>query len=796
MKKITPRPVVIAGNSDSATQTEGSLSIRRIRLILSVLKQEQELTEIRILNTENETIYGRFDDQEQLVKRAIIYDGKRDILVNLNLVKSELKERSTDQLNQLTTNVEQTISDDDVENMQWFVIAIEPKRPSGVSSTDREKAEAMKLAKEIGAYLEEQGLPKPFEADSGNGSHLILKVNIDATPDNVKILEKCLEALHFRFSTNTVEVKLTTSNPSGFTVLYGTMVCEGENTEDRPHRRSGITNIPKNPTLASLEKIKKVADTLSEVSQEIPKSSEEDGSEARKRKQSDLLLKLISDCEFFHSNEDEEYATVVVAGKRIVFRIKSKNFRKFVLQRYFASRKTAPQNDSITQAIDIAMMKATCEGQKREIFKRVGVSENGVYFYDLNNDGGQVVQITRDRCTIISDPPIIFFQSKNMGAQVLPDFDTKPESLIPLLKKHFCYQNETDLRLFACYLVTCLVLDIPHPILILFGEKGASKSTSMRMTKRIIDPARQEILAMPTSKDDLAISLCNHLMPCYDNLQSISAEKSNLLCMAATGGAFSKRTLYTDDDETILEIKRCVVLNGINIMATQSDLLDRVITLELSRISEENRLPEELIWRKFEVDLPKILGAIFNTLKGAISIRPSVELEKVGRMADFTYWGYAIAEVLGVSGQAFLEDYLTNQRRANEEALASNPVATAVIALMRERYQWVSSVTRLLKELEGVAMSEQINTHTKIWPADASVLTKRMNEVKSNLQEIGIFFNSRPGGDYKKIEIVNDKNKENGLVTKIVEEKKQKGKYSELIESEILNFDDDNEQIG
>jgi hypothetical protein len=249
-------------------------------------------------------------------------------------------------------------------------------------------------------------------------------------------------------------------------------------------------------------------------------------------------------------------------------------------------------------------------------------------------------------------------------------------------------------------------------------------------------------------------------MPCFDNMAALSAALSDMLCMASTGGAFSKRTLYTDSDETILEFLRCVVLNGINIVATQPDLLDRSFTTELSRIRTDERRPEDIIFKEFADDLPKILGALFNALSKAISIRETLTLERVGRMADFTYWGYAIAEVIGIGGELFLEAYLENQNRANEEALASNPVATAVIALMRGTFQWSSSVSRLMYELEIVAETEKINTRQKIWPKEANVLSRRLNEVKSNLEEVGIQYEVRPAGDYKKITITNENNRE------------------------------------
>ncbi|QLY79971.1 hypothetical protein [Clostridium intestinale] len=84
----------------------------------------------------------------------------------------------------------------------------------------------------------------------------------------------------------------------------------------------------------------------------------------------------------------------------------------------------------------------------------------------------------------------------------------------------------------------------------------------MKKDRSIVDPAVRDVVSMPTSKEDLALILSNNYMPCFDNLDNITTEKSDMLCIAATAGGFSKRTLYSDD-ETILYFKEPVSLNGI-----------------------------------------------------------------------------------------------------------------------------------------------------------------------------------------------------------------------------------------
>ena len=469
-------------------------------------------------------------------------------------------------------------------------------------------------------------------------------------------------------------------------------------------------------------------------------------------KQSDVIIRLSKGCRFFRSDIDEPFAAAKFNGHWEVMDIKSKRFDMYLTKLYFEETGSAPGADSMNQAIRVMEMKATFSNDQLKLQKRV--AKNGDdFYYDLCNPDWKVVKINADGCTIDESPPILFFRIKNMEQQCSPILTTKPENLLVLVKKHFRFKREVDTILFTTYLVSCFLPHIAHAILVIYGEKGSAKSTTMRMVKKIVDPAQCDLLSMPTVKQDLAIILSNTYMPCFDNLDSLSAEKSDILCIATTGGAFSKRTLYTNSDETILRFKRCVALNGINVVATRADLLDRSIVLELERIPKTERKTENAIWSSFDEDIPEFLGAIFNTISQTIPRYQSVALQEVGRMADFTCWGYAIADVLGIGGDEFIKAYLSNQDLANEEALNSHPVGAAVQALMRNSTKWVGSVSELLKKLEIVAEKERINTRVKIWAKDASVLSKRLKEVKSNLEEVGIYYDIRHAGGFKKITI-------------------------------------------
>lgn len=480
--------------------------------------------------------------------------------------------------------------------------------------------------------------------------------------------------------------------------------------------------------------------------------------------QADMLIRVGSNAELFSDDIEERYALVNVNQHNEAYKIDSRNFQLWLTKKFFEETGKAPGTDAMNQALGVFHMKAMFNGNKKNLSKRCAKFEGKIY-YDLADENWRVVEVSKSGWSVINDAPILFAKNKNMKAQVMPEeFED-----LKILNKHFRFKDKEDEILHMVDIVSKFIPDIGHPISVLFGEKGSSKTTSMKKDRSIIDPAQRDVISLPKSKEELALILSNNYFPCFDNLDNISPEKSDMLCMAATGGGFSKRKLYTDDEEVILYFKIPVSLNGINVVATRADLLDRSILLELERIPAEERKEENVIWDEFNNDKPKILGAIFITLSKAMRIYDDIKLDRLGRMADFTRWGYAIAEAAGIGGEKFLNAYINNQNRANEEALESNPIALAIIKLMNELVSnsWEGTITKLLWELNRVATRENINTYSKLWAKEANVLSRRLKEIKSNLEQVGINYVIKHHSEGKVITIINTNTNQNKKVHKL-----------------------------
>ena len=86
------------------------------------------------------------------------------------------------------------------------------------------------------------GWPVPIMAISGNGYHLLYRIDLPTNDDG--LIERVLLALCERYSDDSVTVDRAVHNPSRITKVIGTLARKGDDTPDRPHRRSELLEIP------------------------------------------------------------------------------------------------------------------------------------------------------------------------------------------------------------------------------------------------------------------------------------------------------------------------------------------------------------------------------------------------------------------------------------------------------------------------------------------------------------------------------------------------------------------------
>ena len=122
----------------------------------------------------------------------------------------------------------------DVLRRHWLLIDCDPDRPANTSATDAEKAKARALMEAIGKHLKALGWPSPVVADSGNGYHLLYKIDLPADDDAAELVRNVLIALAKQFDTEGCKVDRKVFDAPRLVKLYGTEARKGEATPEAP----------------------------------------------------------------------------------------------------------------------------------------------------------------------------------------------------------------------------------------------------------------------------------------------------------------------------------------------------------------------------------------------------------------------------------------------------------------------------------------------------------------------------------------------------------------------------------
>ena len=469
-----------------------------------------------------------------------------------------------------------------------------------------------------------------------------------------------------------------------------------------------------------------------------------DKNESRKEKtQSDVYFELAQQyATVFHDQYGEPYAMLQDSRNSCV-KINSLDFKRWFVSLIRSETGKFLRNDTIASVILMLEGHAIHEAPEHELDVRI-VNHDDAIWYDLGN--GSAVRIDRSGWEVVYDTPIIVRRLSHQKPQAKP---LKGGDIRNLLK--FINLPGGDLEmtpnqiLILAWLIFAFVPNRPHPVLTLYGAQGSAKTTAFKIFKALIDPSRIETLSISDSQRELAQLAAHHYFVPLDNLTHLAFDYSDMLCRIVTGDGFSKRALYTNDDDVVFAYQRVIGLNGINITADKADLLDRSLLVGFERMKRFGS--EKIFWKRFEAAKPQILGAIFDTLVKTLAIVDSMPEPEQMRMADFARYGCAITEALGMKREDFLAAYRANIERQNDEALSASVVGPAIIYLIEHDLnvdsttgEFTATPTEYLVALTSAAQALGIDCRQKFFPNNPHWAVRRTQEIKTNLERVGIRF--------------------------------------------------------
>jgi hypothetical protein len=449
-----------------------------------------------------------------------------------------------------------------------------------------------------------------------------------------------------------------------------------------------------------------------------------------RRKQSTRLVELCADVEFFHTGDFRHYAALEVNEHHEIWPVRTQSFKSAIVGRFYNTFGEAPSNNAIQEALTLFCAKAQFDGPERIVGIRVLRSARALYI-DLADEQWRAIRIQDSKWEMTSAPVVMFNRGK--GARPLPV--PIPGGSLNELRDDFLHVSEEQWRLIVAWLIGAFHPDGPYPILVLQGEHGSGKSTVARMLRMLVDPAAPLTRTIPREERDLMIAARNNWVIAINNLSGLDQWLSDALCRLSTGGGFSTRQLYTDDEEIIFEAKRPILLNGIDEIAKSPDLADRALIVTLPALPEKERITEKVFWENFAEAHPRILGSLLNAVTAAQANIDNTNVERPPRMADFTNWIAAAGRSLPFTTEEFLGAYRANRQESVQLSLESSAVGTTIQTLVNSG-PFEGTYTELLEKL-SVATSEEIRK-SKIWPKNARALSSVLRRLAPLLRADGI----------------------------------------------------------
>ncbi len=461
----------------------------------------------------------------------------------------------------------------------------------------------------------------------------------------------------------------------------------------------------------------------------IEKSGQFENSSSKKVFAQMMDITTESNAELFLDEQSEPH--IAFPEKPIgAYRLEGTHFKQWMAAKFWGKHQNGFANETWSAIINTLSGKALHEKNILHQYNRVAKINNTIY-YDLGDDQN-IVKITSTEWNIQKTCPVKFKRHKHQKIQVLPIIGGQIQDIL----KYVNIQNNNDQLLFLTYLVIILIPDIPRVLLVITGNQGAAKSTTLRLVRSLIDPSEAELLHLSNDPNTLAQIANQHYCLYFDNLSQLRSDTSDIFCELITGTSFTKRKLYTDDGEIIHTQKSAIGVTGINQIAEKPDLLDRSLILSLERIPTEQRLEESKFWEAFNDEKPYILGAIFTLLSKSLQTINSFELKHKPRMADYAKFAAAASLSMGHTQENFIEAFKQNIARQNEAAIDSSPLAQVIIHFMKDKSLWSGHSTDLYKELSKVAQSLQIDNQS--FPRGENWLKRRINSIRINLEALGI----------------------------------------------------------
>jgi hypothetical protein len=253
-----------------------------------------------------------------------------------------------------------------------------------------------------------------------------------------------------------------------------------------------------------------------------------------------------------------------------------------------------------------------------------------------------------------------FFVDDDHGVHVEPDVGPH-DLLIPMLTdanyaKGHGASIESQRKALIVWMFALAFPDLmpTKPLLLLEGTEGSGKSSNVKLIQMALMGFEKAMTPSKSQEDQFGVLLLRSPIALLDNMDGYIEWIADKVCAYATGVGFSKRKLFSDDEEISIKPHSFIAVTSRNPSSfRRTDTVDRLIIVRMDRRESWKRY--ERMAERIETERPKLYGEylyyvnrIVEEIRNGAYDEDAVETH---RMADFAAFARVVGKVLGWSAE-------------------------------------------------------------------------------------------------------------------------------------------------
>lgn len=228
-----------------------------------VLREGNQLTEIRLISNDGKTASGIFDNIDNLINAIKPFANDWNIYYTMNRLPDDVK--GLPQYNKIIVRPKQTCNDNTITARDYVCIDLDSVRLSGTNATEEQIAYTKQKANDVYKYLISVGFNPCVVVFSGNGVHIYIRCAMLNNEKNTKLVKRFLHALAMMFTDEHTDIDTSVFNPARIMRLPSSYSCKGNRLDEtRPQRLCKFVKIPQEIKVNDIAYFEKVAELYPE----------------------------------------------------------------------------------------------------------------------------------------------------------------------------------------------------------------------------------------------------------------------------------------------------------------------------------------------------------------------------------------------------------------------------------------------------------------------------------------------------------------------------------------------------